>query len=181
MFAKQLPASVFEMQREFIRIMNSKRDFYWWATTLVTEETKELKEAFAMEPHNMQDIFKELADVVYVVAGFYNTLPNYGSELLSKEQNQRVINALEAAEQICSEVCHFFKIPLPMVVEAFEAIHRSNMSKLDDNGHPIRREDGKIMKGPNYQAPDMTVIVDVWRRFRMNEATQGVKKNVSIH
>lgn len=28
-------------------------------------------------------------------------------------------------------------------------VHRSNMSKLDDNGQPIRRDDGKILKGPN--------------------------------
>jgi predicted HAD superfamily Cof-like phosphohydrolase len=35
----------------------------------------------------------------------------------------------------------------------FEAVHESNMSKLDDNGKPIRREDGKILKGPNYKPP----------------------------
>lgn len=39
---------------------------------------------------------------------------------------------------------------------AFAEVQRSNMSKLDENGKPIYREDGKIMKGPNYSAPDMT-------------------------
>jgi hypothetical protein len=33
------------------------------------------------------------------------------------------------------------------------------MSKLDDNGNPIRREDGKIMKGPNYRSPNMLQFV----------------------
>ena len=45
------------------------------------------------------------------------------------------------------------------VDEAFDIIHKSNMSKLDDNGHPIYREDGKVLKGPNYQAPDLTSLV----------------------
>src|SRR5450432_2364870 len=36
------------------------------------------------------------------------------------------------------------------IEEIFDEIHRSNMSKLDDNGKPIYREDGKIMKSKNY-------------------------------
>lgn len=39
--------------------------------------------------------------------------------------------------------------------EVFERVHRSNMSKLDDNGKPIYREDGKVLKGPNYKKPDL--------------------------
>ena len=36
---------------------------------------------------------------------------------------------------------------------AYDRVHRSNMSKLDEDGKPIRREDGKVLKGPNYQPP----------------------------
>lgn len=36
------------------------------------------------------------------------------------------------------------------IIEVFNEIHRSNMSKLDSNGKPIYREDGKILKGENY-------------------------------
>lgn len=42
---------------------------------------------------------------------------------------------------------------------AFIEIHRSNMTKLDEEGKPIIREDGKILKGPNYQPPDLTDLV----------------------
>jgi len=35
-------------------------------------------------------------------------------------------------------------------------VHKSNMSKLGDDGKPIRREDGKILKGKNYKEPDMS-------------------------
>jgi len=39
--------------------------------------------------------------------------------------------------------------------EAFLRVHKSNMSKLDDNGKPLYREDGKVLKGPNYQPPNL--------------------------
>ena len=43
---------------------------------------------------------------------------------------------------------------------AFAEVHRSNMSKLGDDGKPIRREsDGKVMKGPNYFVPDMSQFI----------------------
>jgi len=44
--------------------------------------------------------------------------------------------------------------------EAMLRIFDSNMSKLDDTGAPIRNEAGKIMKGPNYQPPNLLSIVE---------------------
>jgi NTP pyrophosphatase (non-canonical NTP hydrolase) len=44
--------------------------------------------------------------------------------------------------------------------EVFERVHRSNMSKLGDDGKPIYREDGKVLKGPNYQPPDLTDLFE---------------------
>lgn len=46
------------------------------------------------------------------------------------------------------------------IVEVFEEIHRSNMSKLDENGRPIYREDGKIMKSSLYFLPDIKAILE---------------------
>ena len=43
--------------------------------------------------------------------------------------------------------------------EALDRVHKSNMSKLGVNGKPIRRRDGKIMKGPNYEPPNLTDLV----------------------
>jgi len=39
--------------------------------------------------------------------------------------------------------------------EALDRVHKSNMSKLGDDGHPIYREDGKVLKGPNYKPPTL--------------------------
>jgi NTP pyrophosphatase (non-canonical NTP hydrolase) len=49
-----------------------------------------------------------------------------------------------------------FDIPLEEVVRA---VHASNMTKVGSNGRVERRNDGKILKGPNYQEPDIASIV----------------------
>ena len=46
------------------------------------------------------------------------------------------------------------------IEEVFDEIQRSNMSKLDSNGRPIFREDGKILKGQNYFKPNIKQILD---------------------
>jgi predicted HAD superfamily Cof-like phosphohydrolase len=46
------------------------------------------------------------------------------------------------------------------IEEVFDEIHRSNMSKLDANGQPIFREDGKVMKSERYFRPDIKSILE---------------------
>ncbi len=46
------------------------------------------------------------------------------------------------------------------IVEVFDEIHRSNMSKLGEDGKPIYREDGKVLKGPNYFKPNIADIIN---------------------
>jgi len=45
------------------------------------------------------------------------------------------------------------------IEEVFNEIQRSNMSKLGADGKPIYREDGKVLKGPNYFKPDIENIL----------------------
>ena len=40
--------------------------------------------------------------------------------------------------------------------EALNRVHESNMSKLDEDGKPIYRDDRKVLKGPNYKPPDLS-------------------------
>ena len=44
------------------------------------------------------------------------------------------------------------------ILDGFSEVHRSNMSKLGEDGKPIYREDGKVLKGPNYFKPDLAAI-----------------------
>jgi len=46
------------------------------------------------------------------------------------------------------------------IEEVFDEIQRSNMSKLGADGKPIYREDGKVMKGPNYFKPNIAEIIN---------------------
>lgn len=43
-----------------------------------------------------------------------------------------------------------------IIEDVFDEIQRSNMSKLGEDGKPIRREDGKILKGPNFSPPNIS-------------------------
>ena len=44
--------------------------------------------------------------------------------------------------------------------EALDRVHKSNMSKLGIDGKPIRRRDGKVLKGPNYEPPNLIDLVN---------------------
>ena len=52
----------------------------------------------------------------------------------------------------------------------FEEVHRSNMSKLDDDGEPIFREDGKVLKSHRFRQPDLETILS---RRLLNENPAG--------
>jgi len=47
-----------------------------------------------------------------------------------------------------------------VIIDVFNEIQASNMSKLDNDGKPILREDGKILKGPGYFRPDLSKFID---------------------
>lgn len=51
---------------------------------------------------------------------------------------------------------HAFGIDLD---KCFREVQRSNMSKLGEDGKPIYREDGKVMKGPNYSEPNLKKVL----------------------
>jgi NTP pyrophosphatase (non-canonical NTP hydrolase) len=57
---------------------------------------------------------------------------------------------------VCYQMAAYLDLDLD---EAMRRVFESNMSKLGDNGKPLRREDGKVLKGPNYQPPDLSDLV----------------------
>lgn len=162
MFTQLMPTEFFEAVAEFSRITDANREFEWWANTLITEETKELKHA--IENEGMDQVFKESADLFYVVAGFYNCIPA-NPNIVKAEVHEALQPILTDAWNTLASVSTDKMIPMELFGQAFALVHASNMSKLDDDGNPIRREDGKILKGPNYVAPDMTPVVAAWEDF----------------
>ena len=49
---------------------------------------------------------------------------------------------------------------------AFAEVHRANMSKLMPDGTVKRREDGKVLKGPNFSPPDLRPIIDQYLKSK---------------
>lgn len=65
-------------------------------------------------------------------------------------------------EKLLKELVDILYVVYGMAVEfdldadtAFYLVHQSNMSKLGEDGKPIYRPDGKVLKGPNYEEPDL--------------------------
>lgn len=90
-------------------------------------------------------------------------------EKLIDEEYLELKEALDDEDiyQICKEGIDLLYVVLGMLVtygvpitECFEEVQRSNMSKLGEDGKPIYREDGKVLKGPNYTPADIKSVID---------------------
>lgn len=126
--------------QEFMDTFETPTTEEFWGG-LIKEEVKEFNEALA-------HLLKEYSDVLYVVAGLINAV------------------GVERAVKHCKDIgvkapffdgCHVLFGSIGE--EAFLRVHASNMSKVGDDGRPIRREDGKILKGPNYKPPVLDDLV----------------------
>lgn len=68
----------------------------------------------------------------------------------------KMLKELSDLQYVLSGMAVSFNLPLE---EAFNRVHTSNMSKLVD-GKPLKREDGKFLKGPNYQPPHLEDLAE---------------------
>ena len=78
-------------------------------------------------------------------------------EGLDKRDIVEIADALTDLLYVVYGAGHSFGIDLD---KCFEEVHNSNMSKLGEDGKPIYREDGKILKGPDYFHPNLKDILD---------------------
>lgn len=76
------------------------------------------------------------------------------------EQREHLIDILKELTDLIY-VCYWTAAKLGIDMDkAFDLVHQSNLSKLDpETGKPIYREDGKVLKGPNYKAADMSILL----------------------
>jgi predicted HAD superfamily Cof-like phosphohydrolase len=90
---------------------------------------------------------------------------------LMREENEEYLEAAEAGDivEIADALGDMMYILSGTILshgmqhiieDVFEEIQRSNMSKLDENGKPIYREDGKVLKGANYFKPNIKGILE---------------------
>lgn len=93
----------------------------------------------------------------------YNLMKEENEEYLEAVQNNDLVEIADALGDMMYILCGtIIEHGLQHKIEAvFDEIQRSNMSKLGEDGKPIYREDGKVMKGPNYFKPDFSKILDI--------------------
>lgn len=133
------------MVEEFIARFNITRSPDMWRR-LVVEESKELLAA-----NTAEEELKELCDCIYVSTG-YDCVGGDDEGYAPKD-----FIFTEAAGAYASVMAEHYGEQL--IFEAFKRVHLSNMSKLGEDGKPIRRDDGKILKGPNYAPPVLTDLL----------------------
>jgi len=87
---------------------------------------------------------------------------------LLKEEYKEVMSAIEtkSKEEVLKELCDLVYVCVGFCVTygwdfdvAFNRVHKSNMSKLNEEGKPIYRKDGKVLKSANYMPPVLKDLV----------------------
>ena len=92
----------------------------------------------------------------------YNLMKEENEEYLEAAQKKDLIEVADALGDMLYILCgtilsHGMQ---HKITDVFKEIQRSNMSKLGPDGKPIYREDGKVLKGPNYFKPDIAAILE---------------------
>ena len=92
----------------------------------------------------------------------FNLMKEENEEYLEAAENNDLVEVADALGDMLYILCgtiieHGMQ---DKIEEVFNEIQRSNMSKLDENGMPIYREDGKVLKGPNYFKPNIASILE---------------------
>ena len=92
----------------------------------------------------------------------FNLMKEENEEYFEAAQNNDLVEVADALGDMLYILCgtiieHGMQ---DKIEEVFAEIQRSNMSKLGEDGEPIYREDGKVLKGPNYFKPNIKAILD---------------------
>jgi predicted HAD superfamily Cof-like phosphohydrolase len=91
----------------------------------------------------------------------FNLMKEENEEYLEAAENNDLVEVADALGDMLYILCgtiieHGMQ---DKITEVFEEIQRSNMSKLGSDGLPIFREDGKVLKGPDYFKPNIEEIL----------------------
>jgi len=108
--------------------------------------------------HMRLELIREELGELYEACG-YETSEWLEVEPIRQMDRTDVVGAADALgdlEYVVNGMALGMGINLPNVVAE---IHRSNMTKLGADGKPIYREDGKVLKGPNYEPPQLQAVL----------------------
>lgn len=121
------------------------------------EAVKTFHEAFKIDSAEAPTI--DISDKVKELR--FNLMAEENEEYLAAAKDNDLVEVADALGDMLYILCgtilsHGMQ---HKIEEVFDEIQRSNMSKLGADGQPIYREDGKVMKGPNYFKPNINKIL----------------------
>ena len=121
-------------------------------STFLSEQAKEFRSKYAIK--NSADRQSRARQHELIVEEFKEFLQAEGM-LFMHGRNHQADCLKELADLVY--VCYQYAENMGWFLdEALNRVHLSNMSKLDEDGKPILRDDGKVLKGPNYKPPDLS-------------------------
>jgi predicted HAD superfamily Cof-like phosphohydrolase len=114
--------------------------------TLVSKERALLRQSLLQE---------EVTEIATAAEDWYN---NPDKTVTEEETLIEILDGIVDCFYILIGTAHEYGLA-DRIVMAFDEVHRSNMSKFDENGRAIFREDGKVIKGDRYSAPNLSQII----------------------
>ena len=123
--------------------------------TFISEQAKEFRTRYNLKSSQTKErrsyqknlIVEEFKEFLEAEGELWHNHPDYPSHCL-KELADLVYVCYQYAENM-----GWF------LDEALDRVHRSNMSKLGDDGQPLYRDDCKVLKGPNYKPPNLEDLI----------------------
>ena len=123
--------------------------------TRLSSQATEFRQAYKISNSNSRPARAKQHSLI--VEEFKEFLQAEGMLYLSSNEHKE--NALKELADLVY-VCYQYAANMGWDLdEAMDRVHKSNMSKLDEYGNPILREDGKVLKGPNYKPPNLADLV----------------------
>jgi len=118
-----------------------------------TDQVINFHEAFEIEFSKKPNI-KIKKDIIDLR---FNLMDEENKEYKTAAKNNDIVEVADALGDMLYILCgtiitHGMQ---NVIDDVFEEIQKSNMSKLDNEGKPIYRDDGKVLKGPNYFKPNI--------------------------
>ena len=114
--------------------------------TLLSEDRATLRQSLLQE---------EVTEIATAVEDWYHPSKEVVTE---QETLTAILDGIVDCFYILLGTAHEYGLADRLVM-AFDEVHRSNMSKFDENGNAIFREDGKVIKGERYSAPNLSQII----------------------
>ena len=120
--------------------------------TFISEQAKEFRTKYNLK--NSADRQTRAVQHTIIVEEFKEFLQAEGMLFMHGRNHQE-----EALKELADlvYVCYQYAENMGWFLdEALNRVHLSNLSKLGEDGKPILRDDGKVLKGPNYKPPDLS-------------------------